>query len=216
MITNDTILSAPTAATFASVVRDAIEQEDSATATDTICRAHAALENSREAQFRALVDDVKSTTARLRAQESITATLHQVAASELLRTARLDAFAQEVSRKVGQVRRVLHTATDGERGADEMAALLADLAAVLAEPELSPEFPPEVVAFVPEPATNRVGQFESEDGAVTAGYPLVGWSLVVRQGKAQRQLEPTFLLEGRTMPESGMQETYGMRLRRIL
>ncbi|MBW5252038.1 hypothetical protein JGS39_24065 [Streptomyces sp. P01-B04] len=206
---------------FVRLAREAVETLDGPDVLDAVCRAHADEVNGLDARYMGALDDLRSTTVRLRTADDMVRTLHAVAADQLMRGARLDAFNQQLGRQLSRVRQLVATAresgtaglTSPEAALDAVALMVADLEQAIAEPIDRAEFVPVVVAFQPEPARDRVGHFVSDDGLVRQGYPLVGWSLVVRpQEHDTRRLEPTFMVGEQALPVSSLTEIYGMRL----
>lgn len=195
---------------FVQLAREAIETLEGPEALHAVCRLHADELNGWDAKYQGAVADAQSTSARLRTSDDMVRTLHTMLAAELLRSARLEAYNQQLGQQLSRVRTVTRTARDT---AEEPVALVADIEAALSQTVDHAEFPPTIVAFVPEPARDRVGHFVSGDGLVSQGYPLVGWSLVVRhQATEPRRLEPTFLVGEQALAESTVRELYGLRL----
>lgn len=177
---------------------------------DGITQAYEADMASAEARAAGHARDAHQAMSHRQVADEMLASVHKVAAAEILRNARLEAY---VSQLVGIVDRVraLAVRARNEAGEDDIAVAVADLDGILARPLDRPEFTPTVVAFNPS-KDFAYGQFSSDDGAVMVSYPFVGWSVVVRQGATEpRRLEATFMVEDRALPESFVYDIYAMR-----
>jgi hypothetical protein len=202
---------------FRARARDLIEGEAGPEALAGIATAHRADVDRLAIRAHAAEAENRITLSRLRTADDISRALHGYLTSEIIRGVRVAAHVEQYRRQLDRVRAAVTNARVGD-GGEGGAVAVADLDAILAEPTEHPEQLSTVVAFVPEPARDRSGHFTSDDGAVTHGYPLVGWSLVVHPAPATepRRLEPTFLVEDRALPESTLRTTYGLHLRRLI
>lgn len=206
------------AARFRQSVASLLESAPTGPETlDGITRAYEADMASAEARAAGLARDAHQAMGQRQIADEMLASVHKVATAEILRNARLEAYAAQL---IGIVDRVRALAVRARRDAGEgdiatAAIPVGDLDAVLARPLDRAEFTPTVVAVVPSKDYSH-GTFESDDGAVTAVWPFIGWSVVVRQGTPEpRRLEPTFLVEDRGLPESFIHDVYAMRRVRL-
>ena len=200
---------------FQATAKQAIEQQDGAAALETIVRAYGADIAALQARVEGAEKSTAEAMAARRTGDDMLGSLHAVAAAEILRNARLEAHVNQLRSIVDRVREVTKRAR--VEGADDAPATVpaADLEALLARPVDQPKHSPTIVAFTPS-QQYRHGQFATHDRAVTAVHAFTGWSIVVRQGNAEpRRLEPTFLVDDRSVTESFMWDIYALRLEKL-
>lgn len=111
----------------------------------------------------------------------------------------------------------LHALIEGARSDDGDTLAIADIEHVMKDAAtLCPPLPPSLLAFQAYRGPDKVGHFTSDDGALHMAYPLVGYSLMLRQSNEDLpRLEPTFLVDGQALPESTIRSEYGMGLRHL-
>lgn len=201
---------------FRAAAQEAIEAKSGPEALDAITLTYTSDLTALDARLTATETELAAMAAQVQSKDGIVRFLHSSAAHQLLLNARMEGHLQQLRTMVDQVRRLVQDAHANDDGALKGTVETADLEAVLSRPVDVPEFTPQILAFTPVLERDRVGHFSSDDNAVRISYPLVGYSLVVRQEDSlHRRLEPTFMVDEQLLPESALRHTYGLALRRL-